>query len=410
MEEISVKVTKYADRDNLVMYYRDPVTEKLVTRSADTSNAKDAAKAAGKWEDELRAGRYQSSKGLTWAQFRERYEQEKGVTLSAHAQASAAAVFNHLETLVAPKKLASLTAPLLSKFQTELRNYRRKGPDETLLALTETSIGAYLAHLKAALGWAVKMKLLREVPQIEMPQQAKGRTMMRGRPITGEEFDRMIAAVPAVRPHDAPAWEHLLRGLWLSGLRIEESTIVSWDQDAAFSVDLSGRRPRFRIYAEAHKGRRDQFLPMTPDFADFILTTPEAERHGSVFKVAGRTTGKQMSLKRIGRTIGTIGEKAGAVVNKEAGKFATAHDLRRSFGSRWARRVAPAILQQLMRHRAIETTMKYYVDLDADDVADVLWRDHGPINKSFNTALDEAPERSETSSDESPQVQSSQGA
>ena len=39
-------------------------------------------------------------------------------------------------------------------------------------------------------------------------------------------------------------------------------------------------------------------------------------------------------------------------------------------------RVKPATLQVLMRHRSIETTMKYYVDQDADDVADELWATH----------------------------------
>jgi integrase len=50
-----------------------------------------------------------------------------------------------------------------------------------------------------------------------------------------------------------------------------------------------------------------------------------------------------------------------------------AHDLRRRFGTRWARRVMPATLQLMMRHKSIETTMKYYVGQDADDVADELW-------------------------------------
>ena len=54
-------------------------------------------------------------------------------------------------------------------------------------------------------------------------------------------------------------------------------------------------------------------------------------------------------------------------------KFATAHDLRRSFGTRWAKRVMPAVLQRLMRHAEIATTMKYYVTMDADSVADELW-------------------------------------
>lgn len=54
----------------------------------------------------------------------------------------------------------------------------------------------------------------------------------------------------------------------------------------------------------------------------------------------------------------------------------SAHDLRRSFGTSWAGRLKPATLQLLMRHESIETTMKNYVDQDADDIADTLWKDY----------------------------------
>ena len=33
----------------------------------------------------------------------------------------------------------------------------------------------------------------------------------------------------------------------------------------------------------------------------------------------------------------------------------------------------PAVLKRLMRHAEIGTTMKYYVTIDADDVADEFW-------------------------------------
>ena len=79
--------------------------------------------------------------------------------------------------------------------------------------------------------------------------------------------------------------ETLLKGLWFSGLRLGESLVVSWDEDAPISIDLSGKRPRLRIFAEAEKGNRDRLLPMTPDFAEFLLATPEADRHGRVFKI-----------------------------------------------------------------------------------------------------------------------------
>ena len=65
-------------------------------------------------------------------------------------------------------------------------------------------------------------------------------------------------------------------------------------------------------------------------------------------------------------------------------KYASAHDLPRAFGLRWSARVMPAVLQQLMRHESIETTMRYYVGRNADAVADALWSavDGHPGNES----------------------------
>jgi integrase len=151
--------------------------------------------------------------------------------------------------------------------------------------------------------------------------------------------------------------------------------VLSWDEDSPIMVDLTGRRPRLRIYAEAEKGHQDRLLPMTPDFAKFLLQTPRAERTGLVFEIVGHYTHAQMTPPRIGRIISEIGKKANVVVRKSEGKFASAHDLRRSFGTRWAPKVKPATLQLLMRHRSIETTLKYYVAQDADEIADELWKD-----------------------------------
>jgi integrase len=225
----------------------------------------------------------------------------------------------------------------------------------------------------------VSMGMLPKVPDMHPPKRPKGQTMMRGRPIAGEEFDRMIAVVPKVRPHDSATWTHYLTGLWLSGLRLEESLALSWEQDEPFTVDLTGRRPAFRIYAEAQKARRDELLPMTPDFAQWLLQTPEPDRHGRVFKVNGLQTGKPITPKRVCRLVSKFGKAAGVVVNKADGKFASAHDLRRAFGTRWARRVTTAVLRQLMRHASIDTTMAYYVSIGADEVADELWGKFGVI-------------------------------
>jgi integrase len=164
--------------------------------------------------------------------------------------------------------------------------------------------------------------------------------------------------------------------LWLSGLRLEESLNLYWDRSDKLHIDLTGKHPRLSIPEACEKGHRNRLLPLTPDFADFILATPLERRHGPVFDP--RSAQGRASYDVAGRTISLIGELAGVKVHTHPKtgkvKYASAHDLRRSFGDRWSRKVMPAVLQKLMRHESIETTMRFYVGLDADSLADELYR------------------------------------
>lgn len=363
-----VRVVQCGDRPHLTLRFTDPLTGRRHSRSAGTRVRREAERLAARWEAELREGRYKAPTKASWAEFRERFEAEKGASLSENTRSATCSAFNHLERLINPSKLCALTASIMSQFQARMRQEGMK----------DTTIATHLRHLRAALGWGVTVQLLPAVPELHMPRRARGQTLMRGRPLTQLEFQKMLKSASIIRPHDTAVWTHHLTGLWLSGLRLDESIVLSWSGEGPFVVDLTGRHPRFRIYAEAEKGRRDRLLPMTPDFAEYLLQTPHADRTGHVFKLIGRHTARQMTSARAGRVISDIGEWAEVVVNSTEGKHASAHDLRRSFGTRWAPRVKPATLQLLMRHRSIETTMKYYVDQDADDVADELWATHAP--------------------------------
>ena len=158
------------------------------------------------------------------------------------------------------------------------------------------------------------------------------------------------------------------------------------------SVHLQGKYPKLRIWAEGEKAHEDRLLPIAPEFGEMLLETPAAERHGLVFGIHGAKAEQPLSIKRASRIISAIGEKAGVVVSKETKgdktltKYASAHDLRRAFGTRWSKKVMPATLQKLMRHSSIETTLKHYVERTADDVAAELWADHvAKSNTSGNT-------------------------
>jgi len=55
----------------------------------------------------------------------------------------------------------------------------------------------------------------------------------------------------------------------------------------------------------------------------------------------------------------------------------------------------PAVLQRLMRHAEIQTTMGYYVALSAGEVADELWQKWGKepaAGESGNTSGNNGPE------------------
>ena len=86
-----------------------------------------------------------------------------------------------------------------------------------------------MAAIMAAINWAAYQGWLKEVPKLRKAKVAKLKHM-KGRPITTEEFERMLDKVESVTGQGAAAsWEYTLRGLWESALRLNELLHVSWD-------------------------------------------------------------------------------------------------------------------------------------------------------------------------------------
>lgn len=379
---ITVWVSRFPDRATFQLQWLDPISGRKRTKSSgvrDTGKArdrKDADAKARELEQLLRRGVAALPSELSWESFRERYENEHAASLAKDTAAKIGTVCNFIEEHLNPRRLHDLTDERISRLALILREQKK----------SESTIKSYMGQLKAMLRWAVAQKLLPACPTIPTIRRAKkssGETPMKGRPITGEEFDRMLAAVPAVVGEDAAAaWRHYLRGLWFSGLRLAESLELFWDREDKLHPILpkNGKGlPVLRILAELEKGHADRLLPIAPEFATFLVETPEDERTGPVFKLPKRKCRNvEARAAWAGRTISAIGAKAGVVVRTDPAdpkkrKFASAHDLRRAFGDRWASRVMPPILKELMRHESIETTLRYYVGSNAERTAETCW-------------------------------------
>ncbi|HUG70521.1 MAG TPA: site-specific integrase [Pirellulaceae bacterium] len=289
--------------------------------------------------------------------------------MAKRTQDSYCVALNQLEHILKPVKLAMLDGRAISSYQAKLRS----------LQLREATIANYLRHLKAALRWAHHVGLLAKVPRIIMPKRQRGAKLMKGRPITADELALMLAATPGVVGEAAaPSWIFYLKGMWFSGLRLSESLELYWDRDDRLKVDLTGRWPMFRINAAWEKGKRDRLLPLAPEFAELLQEVPEAERKDAVFVLRG-VNGQDMQRRAdwVGKICSRIGKAAGVVVNTDATsgevKHASLHDFRRAFGRRWAARLRPQQLMELMRHESINTTMDCYVGQDAEATAKILW-------------------------------------
>ena len=309
-------------------------------------------------------GRVDRTSNISWSEFRRRYEDEVLSGLAHTTGQKNATVFNSVEEILRPSRLRDLTAARLSYFQAELRKGGR----------AETTISGYRAHLRSALNWAVEIELLPRLPKIPKLKRAKSSKIMKGRPITDEEFEQIVAAVESIVGEKAAgSWRHYLEGLWWSGLRLAESLELYWDDDSKLCVTVVGADLMLRIPGELEKGNQDRLLPIAPEFAEFLLRTPEDQRTGRVFRpMATKVRGEHLTVDRVSRIISKIGRAANVIVDQSANKVATAHDLRRSFGERWSARVMPQVLMELMRHESIDTTLKYYVGRNAQRTAKVL--------------------------------------
>jgi hypothetical protein len=92
----------------------------------------------------------------------------------------------------------------------------------------------------------------------------------KGRPITAEEFDRLLDKVEGEVGQEArSSWNYLLRGLWTSALGLEEIMKVSWDEPRyIMPVWARGRRPVLRIPASMQRNYTEEEIPLLPWFEE----------------------------------------------------------------------------------------------------------------------------------------------
>jgi integrase len=372
-KRVIVWVQHFGDRPHLVLQWHDPVTGQRKSKSAGTCNPLDAEKARADLEYELNHGLHQQGSSMSWERFREVFEAEHVAPLRRNTRIGYAATLDAFERLCNPSRLDLVTARTVSAFATGLRTYssgKAKG------GLKASSIQVRLLFLHTALAWAADQGLLAKVPKfptVKVPAR-------KPQPVPAESFERLLAKAP-----DDNMRAYLLCG-WLAGLRLDEAFRLGWEPaEDAPHVDLAA--DRIVLPAEFAKADRDQWVPLDPMLREALLALPRRGRRVFLFTArAGRPVGVKAVCHRVIR------------LAKRAGVKLSMHTLRKGFGCRYAGRVPAQVLQKLMRHSNIKTTMDYYANVDDAVMEAVL----GPKRNTPRNSGAPAQQAPETTKDATP--------
>jgi integrase len=338
-KRITVWVQRFRDRANLVLQWLDPDSSKRKSRTTGANDEKQAEKARADLEYELNHGRYQEASRMSWERFRELFEDEYVANLRLHTRINYSDTFNLFEELCSPVRLRSINERMISAFVGAMRQRPTRGR----IGMQSSTIRVRLEFMHTALAWAVQQKLLPifpKFPDIRVPKK-------KPQPVPAETFERLFE-----KAADEQTRAFLLTG-WLGGLRLREALSLEWEaNDKAPWIDLS--RNRLILPAEFAKSDEDQWVPLDPVLREAIERLP---RHGPrVFRFISRKTGEPICAEGMSQRIIKLAKKAGVKLSM--------HTLRKGFGCRYAGKVPAQVLQRLMRHSNIKTTMDYYANID----------------------------------------------
>lgn len=330
-DRITVYVLRQKDRPYFKLEYVEPDTGRRKSKSAKTADPDKAEQARADWEYELNHGLASDPCKMTWQDFHRLYEDEKLAGARLATRDKAETVFNSFGTLAHPKNLGTVNERMISKYAAALRQAGKAA----------ATIAGHLAYLRAALRWAAGQKLIPVAPKIVMPKLPKKTNI---RKIVMEEFERLLAVAPD------ECWRAFLCTAWYTGMRRNELLDLHWNGDAGQPWP-DFKQARIWIPAAYNKSDADQWIPLHPELAEVLKE--RRQECGKLFVLS-------QSPQEVSRKFTKLARKAGLRI--------TLHDVRRSFGSRYAAVVPAAVLQRLMRHADIKTTLAFYTNVD--DVLD----------------------------------------
>jgi integrase len=284
---------------------------------------------------------------MSWERFRELFEEDYLGGRREGTRRVYSNLFEKFERICNPRTLRSITERTISAFAAGLRKARGRASRD---GMQSSTIRSRLQVLHTVLQWAAHQKLIPEVPNFPSVKVPKKKPQ----PVPAEAFEKLLG-----KAADQQMRAFLLCG-WLAGLRRNEALALEWQESEKFPW-LDTARRRIWLPAEFVKADEDQWVPLDPELGEVLNNLPRCGR--KVFHFTSASSGQPLSASGVSQEIVKLAKEAGVRMSMRA--------LRRGFGCRYASRVPAQVLQRLMRHANIATTVAFYANVD-DAVEDAV--------------------------------------
>ena len=306
-----------SDKNGFVLKFYCPLLKKRIRRNCGTRDRREARRIQRECRERLLNGEYVESRGaitkeaetnastpicmaeaqakpsvITWDDAFEQYRRFKKNRLreksyeDMHSRVGMARrIFevrradDQLEPEATIAECASLES--LEYLQDRLLDGAEGRYDSRLPITVNSIIGDVMAFVRYCFDheWIAKVPPLKDLPHDEA---------MLGRPITDDEFGRMLdAAAKVVGNGAASSWCFLLRLLWESGFRLADVLNFSWDDETKIHPRWPTKRQKHAtiIIPSTQKNKKTEEIPMLPGLQQLLKKVPKSERTGQVLKL-----------------------------------------------------------------------------------------------------------------------------
>ncbi|MEO1527980.1 MAG: site-specific integrase [Planctomycetota bacterium] len=236
----------------------------------------------------------------------------------------------------------------------------------------ESTIKSNMATLWSIISWGQDYDM---IPDFRRPRKRKGKrekqirnTKAKGRSLSFEEIERMEAAIPLVikRGEQPEAFVNALHAMRLIGLRLSECYLFCWEPLDGVHYPMRLERDTAAIqFADVQKSGIESEVPLTNEAIEWLRKLSKEEPWP--FRTFG-PKGQHKTHDRLGRVLSAAGRRARIVVKRwskpdgEKVKYASAHDLRRTFATNLQRDLTISERQRLTRHADASTLLDHYSD------------------------------------------------